>query len=190
MYCVLACLINFTTNEKLSNKISSKKLAQFETIQLKDTIDTFEKHNYALRVMSQGAEIQFFRREGSSSTVPRRCNVFTKEPKGREKAKGCTYLSIFQTDVRQRVILCATRCIRSTWESQSVPEIDREATGLARVLPRRLSSTFVALAAFIDGKSAVDSRSKISKGRKRGVTSVVDTVDVLHGTWKNSYEKT
>lgn len=114
--------------------------------------------------MSHGGEIQFFRRKSSSSTVPRRCNVFTKEPRGREKAKECTYLSIFQTDVRQRVILCATRCIRSTWESQSVPEIDREATGLARVLSRRLPSTFVALAAFIDGKS-VGSRSKISVER-------------------------
>lgn len=115
--------------------------------------------------MFRGAEVQFFRCESSSPTVPRRCNVFTKEQGGREEAKECTYLSIFQTDVRQRVILCATRCIRSTWESQSAPEIDREATGLARVLPRRLPSTFVALAAFIDGKSVVDSRSKISVKR-------------------------
>lgn len=37
--------------------------------------------------------------------------------------------------------------------------------GLARVLLRRLPSIFVALAAFIDGKSVPDSRSKISAER-------------------------
>lgn len=51
------------------------------------------------------------------------------------------------------------RCVRSTWESRSVPEIDREVAGLARVFPRRFPSTFVVSAAFIDGKTVVPSRA-------------------------------
>jgi len=50
---------------------------------------------------------------------------------------------------------------RSTWESQSVPEIEQRSHENSR-FQRRLPSTFVVLATFIDSKSVADLRSRIS----------------------------
>jgi len=50
---------------------------------------------------------------------------------------------------------------RSTWESQSVSEIEQRSHENSR-FQRRLLSTFVVLVAFIDSKSVADLRSRIS----------------------------
>lgn len=77
---------------------------------------------------------------------------------------GGTHLSIFRTDVRQRVILCATtRAIHvGVAECSGNRQRSHENSLAFSFLQRRLPSTFVALAAFIDGKSVADLRSRIS----------------------------
>lgn len=100
------------------------------------------------------------RRENPPSTVPRRCNIFTlgegaANTKRRKRRRRATCRSSGRTFDNE--LYFPRRCVRSTWESRRVPEIDREVAGLARVLPRRLPSTFVALVAFIDSKSLVPS---------------------------------
>jgi len=78
---------------------------------------------------------------------------------------------------------------RDTLEPHGNRRVFRKSTEKPRdslaFLPRRLLSTFVPSAAFIDSKSVADSRSKISFEKpKRGVTSVTETVERLYATCK------
>lgn len=91
-----------------------------------------------------------------------RSNVETRRNRGGEEER--TYLSIFRMDIRQRVILCATtRPIHVGVAdcSQSIPEIDREAT---RTHSRSPAKTAIHFRRFsrVYGKSVADLRSRIS----------------------------
>lgn len=121
----------------------------------------------------------------------RRCNIFTlcEETRGREeigeiRKNAPTCRSSGRTFDNE--LYFARRRARSTWESQSVPEIDREATRThSRVLQQGLPSTFVVLAAFIDGKSVADLRSRISVEKPEERCHFGRRESTLHATQKN-----
>lgn len=97
-----------------------------------------KKHNYALFGKSPEAPRQFARlpfRESPLSSVSRRCNIFTllgdgaRNAKRRKRRRRATCRSSGRTFDNE--LYFPRRCARSTWESRSVPEIDREVAGLA-----------------------------------------------------------
>lgn len=102
-----------------------------------------------------------FRRESSFPTAPRRCNIFTRRNGGRAK-KGNTHLPVDLLNGRSTT----SYTFRDALESRGNRRVFRKSTEKPRdslaFLSRKLPSTFIPSAAFIDGKSVADSRSKIS----------------------------
>lgn len=117
--------------------------------------------------MSRGAKtILPSRRESRSPTALRRCNIFTlcEETRGCDEIGGYrgTHLPVDLPDGRSTT----SYTLRDAPDPRGSRRVFRKSTEkpreFTRVLQWRLPSTFVALAAFIDGKSVADLRSRIS----------------------------